>query len=562
MTSTVPLDRFLRYAELTDVLGSLAAANPGLVALESIGRSHEGRDIWLVTVTDTSTGPHDEKPAMWVDANIHATEVTAGVAALSLLDHLVTGFGTDAVITRALRTRTFYVLPRLNPDGVELALADRPRHLRSSTRPWPWRDAWRQPGLHTEDIDGDGRILTMRVRDPDGHWTAHPEEPQFLVRRRPDADPDAGPYYRVLEEGLLAGHDGFTIPTPRAPEGLDLNRNYPAGWGTGVPGSGDHPGSEPEIDAVIRAMRARPNITGFNAYHTSGGVLLRPSSTKADSDLPVTDVWTWTELGRRANELTGLPVYSVFEDFTWDKKRLMAGASDDWAYEHLGIYAWTTEFWDAAFAATGTRLPTNWWELGPPEDAELSVMRWYRSRGGARPAYVDWYPFDHPQLGPVELGGWDWVFAWSNPPLDLLRETVRGHADFVVFQALAAPCLTLRLVEADPLGDGVWRVRAGLANTGWLPTTVTARAAEEHLVLPVTAEVHLPQGAALVDGPVRVDLGQLGGGLSIRLNGALNDGTPERALAAWLVRGRAGDVVEIEARHPRAGVVRASVTLR
>jgi hypothetical protein len=41
----------------------------------------------------------------------------------------------------------------------------------------------------------------------------------------------------------------------------------------------------------------------------------------------------------------------------------------------------------------------------------------------------------------------------------------------------------------------------------------------------------------------------------------MNDGTPERALATWLVRGSAGDVVEVEARHPRAGVARSTVVL-
>lgn len=565
MTSSLPLDRFLRYDELSSALAALTAQYPALVSVESIGRSHEGRDIWLVTLTDTTSGAAPEKPAMWVDANIHATEVTGGVAALALLDRLVTGFGSDAHVTRALQTRTFYVVPRLNPDGVEAALADHPRFLRSSTRPWPWTDGWKQPGLHTEDIDGDGRILTMRIADPDGQWKVRPDEPRLMVRRGPADGPDDGPYYRLLDEGHLESFDGFTMPTPRSPQGLDLNRNYPAGWATNITGSGDHPGSEPEIDAVIRAIRTRPNICGFNAYHTSGGVVLRPSSTKADSALPVVDVWAWTELGKRATELTKYPVHSVFEDFTWDKSSTMAGASDDWAYEHLGVYSWTTEFWDVQFAATGERAPTNWWYFGPTPEVELAVLQWYDARsndaGGGRPAFVNWYAFDHPQLGPVELGGWNYVFAWSNAPLDLLRNEVTGHADFAIHQALAAPSLAIRLATAERVGDGVWQVRVGVANTGWLPTTVTAHAEREHLVLPLTVELTLAQGMESTSGPTRVTLGQLGGGLTIRLRGEANDGTPDRALASWVVRGESGQVIGVEARHPRAGVARATITL-
>ena len=105
-----------------------------LMTVEVAGTSHEGRSIWLATVTNTATGPHDEKPALFVEANIHATEITASTAALHLLHHLTTGYGTDPAVTRALDTRTFYVIPRVNPDGVELALrAEDPVYLRSST---------------------------------------------------------------------------------------------------------------------------------------------------------------------------------------------------------------------------------------------------------------------------------------------------------------------------------------------------------------------------------------------------------------------------------------------
>ena len=75
-------DRFLPYAELTDAVHGIAAAHPDIVEVASIGRSYEDRDIWLATVTNRGTGPHTDKPALWVDANIHATELTGSVAAL------------------------------------------------------------------------------------------------------------------------------------------------------------------------------------------------------------------------------------------------------------------------------------------------------------------------------------------------------------------------------------------------------------------------------------------------------------------------------------------------
>jgi hypothetical protein len=556
-------DRYLRYAELVDELRVLADRHPDLLALESIGRSHEGRDIWLATITASATGPHDAKPAHWVDANIHAGELTGSVAALFLIDHLLTAGPHDDLIRRAVETRTFYVVPRVNPDGAELALADHPRYLRSSVRPWPWRDATARPGLREEDVDGDGRLLLMRRPDPNGAWAPHPDEPRLLVRRPPDGGPRQTTY-RLLVEGSVVDHDGFTIPTPPAPEGLDLNRNFPAGWATSVTGSGDFPGSEPEIRHLVQAIVDRPNICGYNAFHTSGGVLLRPSSMRSDRDLPPVDVWTWRRLGERATALTGYPVHSVYEDFTWDKSRPMSGAADDWAYEHLGVYSWTTEFWDVIRAATGVGAPTDIWTTGPTAEQELAVLRWCDEHHPGE-LYVDWYPFEHPQLGPVELGGWDFLRSWDNPPPSRLADEVAAHAGFAVHQALAAPRLELLLADATPEGDGLWRIRAGIANTGWLPTTVTRRAADENLVLPIVAELELPSGAEVVDGTARREVGQLAGRSGFDLaGGSHNDGTPDRVLVTWLVRvprqePEARPTVRIDARHPRAGA--ASTTL-
>src|SRR5512140_283745 len=109
----IAFDRFYRYDELTALLHELAAAHPELALLQSIGRSHEGRDIWVLSLTQRATGPADEKPAYWVDGNIHATEVAASAASLYFIHTLLAGYGNDPDITRAFDTRAFYVCPRM-----------------------------------------------------------------------------------------------------------------------------------------------------------------------------------------------------------------------------------------------------------------------------------------------------------------------------------------------------------------------------------------------------------------------------------------------------------------
>jgi murein tripeptide amidase MpaA len=165
----VRFDKYYRYEDLTRILHNYAKEFPHLVAIKSIGKSYEGRDIWLLTVTRFATGLDSEKPALWVDGNIHATELAPSSVCLYLLETLVTAYGTNPDITRCLDTRTFYICPRVNPDGAELALADKPKFIRSSTRPHPYDEEVCE-GLISEDMDDDGRILLMRIPDANGTW--------------------------------------------------------------------------------------------------------------------------------------------------------------------------------------------------------------------------------------------------------------------------------------------------------------------------------------------------------------------------------------------------------
>ncbi|MFM7666194.1 MAG: M14 family metallopeptidase [Actinomycetota bacterium] len=561
---TYEFDRFLRYDEMAAWLRALAAQHPTLLTVESYGQSHLGRELLVATITDSRTGEHHTKPAHWIDANIHAVEVTGGVAALYIIHHLVTKYvAGDTVVVEALRTRTFYIAPRVNPDGVEDALADRPLFHRSSVRSWPWRDGHRWPGLHPQDVDGDGRILTMRIPDADGGWMQHPDEPRVMIPVGPLGAPQGKQRYRLLAEGLIENYDGFTIDQPRDPAGLDLNRNFPAGWGVDVLGSGDHPLSEPEILALVKAVKARPNVCGYNAFHTAGGFMLRPSSNLPDSKLPPEDLFIFKKFGEHSTPLTTYPVHSVYEDLTWDKSRVMGGAGDDWAYDHLGVYSWTTEFWDAIYRATGEHSPNDVWYVGPTPAQDLAVCKW--SDTHAPGSYVAWYPYTHPQLGAIELGGFNALYIWTNAPASCLKDEVAPHAEVAIFQAMAAPRLEIKLADATSLGGDMWRVRVGVANTGWLPTTVTQHARSKKIVLPATVEISRSGagGVDLVEGEARVRIGQLEGRAKFLLDdGAMSDGTPDRHLHSWLVRATNGTTFTVTASHQRAGTVSTTVTLR
>jgi murein tripeptide amidase MpaA len=558
----VPYDRFSRYDELTEILQAWAEEAPRLYALESIGRSYEGREIWLATITNLDTGPAVEKPGFLVEANIHSLEVTGCTAALHLIHRLLSGYGSDPQVTRALDTRAFYVIPRLNPDGAELALAEHPRFVRSSVRPWPRVDL--QDGLHEEDVDGDGRVLFMRVPDPNGAWRAAEEDPRLLVARGPLETPEDGQFYRLLPEGRIRNFDGVTIKTPPPLEGLDLNRNFPMEWATEAEqlGAGPYPTSEPEVRALVQAIVDRPNLTGYIAYHTFSGVHLRPYSSYDDDHFPTGDLRAFELIGREATRLTGYPAVSIYHDFKYDPKQTIKGGADDWIYDHLGVFAWTTEFWSPQRQAGLEGYHFIEWLREHPVEDDLALLRWFDERYPGR-AYVDWYPFDHPELGPVELGGWDLMSFWGNVPLDLLEAEVTPHSEWALFHTLVSPLLEVHSLEVERVGEGAWRVRLVLLNSGWLPTHVTEKALARKAVRPLEVELTLPDGARLAAGERLTEAGQLAGRVHKRspLWWGNDESTSDRIKLEWVVEGPAGAEVGIEARHTRAGTLRRVVQL-
>ena len=297
--------------------------------------------------------------------------------------------------------------------------------------------------------------------------------------------------------------------------GLDLNRNFPSNWRQEFEqqGAGPFPTSEPEVRAVAQFVVGHPNITGGVAFHTWSGVLLRPFDHLRDDEMHPEDLWHYRRVGAKGTELTGYPAISVFEEFRYHPKQVIGGAFD-WIYEHLGMFSWVVEIWSPMKEA-GIRnyKYIDWFRDHPIED-DLKLYHWSRDQLGGI-AHIAWKPFDHPQLGRIEIGGWNRFHAFGNPPPAFLERELARFPKWLVWQALTSPKMELLAAEAEALADDHWRVRLVVQNTGWLPSYVSKRAQERKVVRGVIAEIALPDGrrararqAARGTGPARGQVGE------------------------------------------------------
>ena len=555
-------NRYLRFAELEAVLQARVESHPQLLRIESLGKSREGRDLWVITATDFSTGPAEHKPALWIDGNIHATEVSGSTACLHFLDRIVEGFGTDEAITHALRTRTFYVAPRLSPDGAERFLSDSPKLLRSNVHPFPY-DEEPVEGYTVEDINGDGKILQMRIPDANGGWKAHPKEPRLLIRRQPDDY--GGTYYRILPEGRVRGFDGVTLHPAKVRERLDLNRNFPTEWRPHPEqeGAGRFPTSEPEVRAMVEFITRHRNIGAGVSFHTFSGVLLRPPSTKAEDSLPAEDLRIYRMMGEKGTTLTGYPAIPTYPDFQYSPDEVITGTFD-WLYEIEGAFCWTVEIWSPQRAAGIPEVnPIAWFREHPPED-DLALLRW-SDRELAGQGYETWRSYDHPELGPVEIGGWNFPLAFRNPPPHLLAEEVARFPAWLVWQARLLPVLEEHSHRVTDLGNHTWQIEWVVQNGGHLPTDVSALARKRNLVRGVVAEIEIPLGAILLQGKPREEFGQWAGRSHLHASswGPFGNPTEDRRKLTWIVRLPDQSKTELPCRvfHERAGRLQRTFTL-
>jgi len=548
----IDFGRYYDYAELTEHLKGLAEAYPDLTTLHNIGQSYRGRDIWLMEITNQQVGgTPDEKPGYYLDAITHPEEVSGSMVALYTIWYLLTNYGKDDAVTRLLDWQTVYVLPVLNPDGLEICLHDPYYEWHGNARYLPGEEQ-EGAGLHYADMNDDDIIVDMRIPDENGEWKVSEKDPRLLVQREPYEY--GGEYYRRLPEGYIEDFDGVEIPIPRPRDG-NLNRNYPYNWGPESEqyGAGEYPLSEPAIEAVVKFILGHPNIAGAINFHTNAGAILLPFNKGAK--MPFEDQTVFKRIGKIGADATGYGLIADEKQFNMPNAKPRRGTASGFLYTQLGIICSVVELWDV-YKESG--IEKDWFYQHRPltEEQKLKLLKWSDEELEGE-GFMDWTPFEHPQLGPVEIGGWKRLFMFRNPPGHRLEEMCHKNAMFVIKHALCAPQLRVSEASLVQLADDVFKVEAVIENQGYLPTNVTKRAVDADVVEPVQAEIELSDGLELVSGRQKVEVGHLAGRAERAMKySRFIDWHPTGKKVEWVVRlqdGQSSGEVKVRATSQRAG---------
>lgn len=452
----VSWNRYYTYDGLLAISQELAAAYPDLVSLESIGKSYEGRDIWVLTVTNFSNKPHQQKPGFWIDGNIHANEIQCSEISLYTAWYLAEKYGKNSFITDLLDEKVFYIAPSINPDGREYYMRQ-PNTVsspRSGTIPLDDDGDGEYAEDGFDDLNGDGHITQMRRRSPFGQFREDPDDPRRMIPVKPG---EFGEWELLGLEGIDRDGDG-QINEDRIGY-YDPNRDWGWNWQPDyVQRGGYHyPFSLPENRAVKDFVMAHPNIAGAQSYHNTGGMLLRGPGTREDEHLySQNDRRVYDALGELGDKMIpGYRYLVLYQDLY-----TVYGGQIDWFHFGRGIFTFTNELFTSYLYLHNK--PEGW--FGSDQD------RFFFDKYLLfEDAFVPWEDYDHPQFGPIQIGGFKKNFGRINPGFMLEQDAHRNMA-FTLHHAYHTPKLEVQELTVNDLGGGLREVIAVVANTRLIPT--------------------------------------------------------------------------------------------
>ncbi len=432
---------------VNDLCTQLSKAYPDLVSLEVIGKSYQGRDIVLLTISDKKAKDPSGKPGYWIDGNIHSVELQGTEMALYTAWYLCEMYADNEFIKKLLAEKTFYIAPTINPDGREF-FTSQTVPPRSGLAP---RDNDRD-GLFDEDgfddLNGDGEVSIMRIKNPSGTMRTDPSDPRKMIRVKPG---ETGEYDYLGIEGI--DNDGDGLINEDTPGGYDGNRDWGFNWEPNYVqnGADKYPFTFPENQAVRDFVARHPNISGSQSFHNTGGMILRGPSIKGGGAEVYSrqDDEVINSIGEIGEKI--IPGYRLLT--IWKDMYTVWGGELDWMHGN-GIFVFSNELWNPYLM---------FYDTANTDQYDFDRLLLFDD------AFVPWQKVNHPQYGEIEIGGFKKNFGRLHPGF-MLETDAHRNAAFCIYNANQLPVLEIKDISIKNIDGGLKEVSATVANTRAIPT--------------------------------------------------------------------------------------------
>jgi hypothetical protein len=450
----VSWNRYHTNLALEEIMRDMVKKHPNLVKLESIGKSYQGNDIWVLTVTDFNAGKPEDKPAMWIDGNIHSNEIQGTEFTLYTAWYLSEMYGDLEFITQLLKDKTFYIAPTINPDAHDYFIKE--ANNQNSPRSGMMILDNDRDGEFGEDpfddLNKDGHITMMIRKSPTGRFVKDQMDPRKLI---PVAADQRGEYEMLGYEGIDRDGDGEVND-----DGIgyyDPNRDWGWNWQPDYVQSGAlrYPFSVPENRAVFEFIMKHPNIAGAQSYHNYGGMILRGPGAEEDlGTYNASDIRIYDAIAKKGEEfMPGYKYLVVYKDLY-----SVFGGQLDWFYGGRGIFTYSNELMTSYLYFHQNAGRGN-------QDEQFKVDT-YLTFGDA---FVNWEEYNHPQFGLIEIGGFKKNFGRLHPGF-LMEQDAHRNSAFTILHAYHTPKLSVMDVQEKDLGGGLKEVTATIYNERLIPT--------------------------------------------------------------------------------------------
>lgn len=576
--------KYHSFDEMTKAIKNLSSTYGDIVKTASLGKTLKGRDIWVMTLRK---GDAAQPRAMLVVGGVDAIQVAGSEMALRFAEHLAKSYGKVDSVTKLLETTTIYIIPRVSPDAMETYF-EKPLRERSTNYRSTDDD---HDGLmdedDVEDLNNDGVITVMRVKDPRGEWMVHPEDGRLLKK----ADPAKGEkgMYLLYSEGI--DNDKDEQWNEDAVGGVDFNHNFPFNYQYFSQNAGVHQVSEAETRAVADFLFSHENIAVVFSFSPNDNLTTpwktepRRPSAAGDAAAPTGGGGRGMGAGlpsfRSMDEAANTAVTSVLEDdqpyYEFMSKQFLditklkdapdtkkgVGAFSEWVYYHTGRWSFSVRPWwapavvkrDTTAAPDGARRtrpsmgrPTTETPATDEYTEQLRSLKWYDANG-TKDIAVPWTKFKHPDFPDreVEIGGAK-PYVLTNPPADSLNMLSQPFSKFMTYLAGQLPLISINNIKTEKVNENVYRVSVDVVNKGYLPTN-SALGVRVRWPKNVYLTLDLAKDQSVASGRAKQSL------RSIKGEGGYQT-------VSWLIVGKSGSKVTVTAESPTAGKAIETITLR